>query len=192
MSKTLLVLEESDFVEKFVGALANMHELSAVEWMQQSPSSPFQDIIRIETLQGAIFRLGLSWVEDEEVEEDFDEAFTQYLLQRSFQTLGCSCREQESQLEDLEIQLENEVLRFRLRLSESPLGEAIASLKHKITEIDRLEHPALDRMARDAYPYLEEWKSESLSPEIDRLGRRELIFRYAQQWQEGWRPIICR
>ena len=186
----LLAWEESDFVEKIVSGLSSVENIRAVEWIQQSPYSLYQDIIRIETCQGAIFRLGLSWVEDEEVEEDFDGAFRQHILKESFQRLGCSCATQKRQLKDLEAQLDTEVLRFRSSLAESPLGEAIAALKQEIAEIDRIEHPPLDKMAADAYPYLELWIAEQKGSAIEGMGTRALIFQYAQEWRAGWRPKV--
>ena len=136
--------------------------------------------------RGAIFRLGLSWVEDEEVEEDFDDAFTHYLLQKSFEELGCSCNTQRQQLEDLEVQLHTEVLQFRSSLAKSAVWgkEAIATLKQEIDEIDQIEHPPLDTMARDAYSYLDQWITEQENSEIEGLGTRALILRYAQEWLE--------
>ena len=186
------VWEESDFVERIVTVLARVEGIVGVEWIQQSPYSSYQDVIRIETWQGAVFRLGLSWLNDEEVEEDYDDAFTHYLLQRSFEELGCSCGTQKSRLTDLEAQLETEVLRFRSSLAESPLGEAIASLKQTIAEIDREEHPVLDRMARDAHPYLIEWIGQQEDSEIERLEYRALSFRYVKEWIAGWRPPRSR
>ena len=73
--------------------------------------------------------MGLSWVDEEEVEEDYDDAFTQYLLAKAFEELGCSCSDQRNQLKELEVQLETGVLRFRSRLAKSALGQAIADLK---------------------------------------------------------------
>lgn len=180
--------DESDFIEKIVHVLSRLEIVSGVEWIQQSPSSPFQDIIRIETGRGVVLRLGLSWVDEEEVEEDFDDAFRQYFLARSFETLGCSCVVQRQELEELEAQLDTEVTRFRSSLAETPLGEAIVSLKRTITEIDREEHPVLDRMARDAYPYLYEWIGQQENSRIEALEYRELSFRYAKEWIAGWRP----
>ncbi|MYC35772.1 MAG: hypothetical protein F4X66_02495 [Chloroflexi bacterium] len=188
LGHTHLDWDESDLVEKIVNDLARVEEIYEVEWIQQSPHSSYQDLIRIETWRGAIFRLGLSWVEDEEVEEDFDDAFTHYLLQKSFEELGCSCNTQRQQLEDLEVQLHTEVLQFRSSLAKSPLGEAIATLKQEIDEIDLIEHPPLDTMAKDAYPYLDQWITEQESSEIEGLGSRALILRYAKEWLIGWRP----
>ena len=54
--------------------------------------------------------MGLSWVDDKDVEEDYDDAFTQYLLAKEFEELGCSCSEQRNQLKELEVQLETRVL----------------------------------------------------------------------------------
>ena len=186
--KAFRVWEESDFVERTVNDLASIEEIAGVEWIQQSPSSLYQDVIRIETWQGTVFRVGLTWVDDEDVEEDYDDAFTQYLLERSFEELGCSCRPQRKQLKDLKARLEAEVLRFRSRLGKSTLGEAIASLKQEIAEIDEIEHPTLDKSAKDAYAHFNYWISQQESSEIDRLGPRVLIFRFAQEWLSGWRP----
>lgn len=180
--------DESDFVEKIVQDLSHAENVNAVEWIQQSPSSPCQDIIRIETSRGTVFRLGLSWVDEEEVEDDFDDAFRQYFLSRSFEALGCSCAVQRQQLKELEAQLDIEVARFRSSLAESPLGEAIASLKQAIAEIDREEHPVLDRMARDAYPYLDQWIADQEDSVVEGMATRALIFQYAQEWRNGWRP----
>ena len=188
LGHTHLDWDESELVEKIVSDLARVEEIYEVEWIQQGPHSLCQDLIRIETWQGAVFRLGLSWVEDEEVEEDFDDAFTHYLLQKSFEELGCSCGTQRQQLKDLEVQLDTEVLQFRSSLTKSPLGEAIAALKQEIDEIDRIEHPPLDTMARDAYLYLDEWIAVQESSEIEGLGSRALILRYVQEWLIGWRP----
>ena len=184
--------DESDFVEKIVQDLSHAENVNAVEWIQQSPSSPYQDIIRIETSRGTVFRLGLSLVDEEEVEDDFDDAFRQYFLGRSFEALGCSCAVQRQQLKELETQLDIEVTRFRSSLAESPLGEAIASLKQAIAEIDREEHPVLDRMARDAYPYLNEWIGQQENSEIEELEYRALSYRYAKEWIAGWRPTGSR
>ena len=183
-----LIWGESDLVEKIVSDLASVEEICEVEWIQQSPYSLCQALIRIETWQGAVFRLGLSWLQDEEVEEDFDDAFTHYLLEKSFEELGCSCSTQRQQLKGLEVQLDAEVLRFRSSLAKSPLGEAIADLKQEIAEIDRIEHPPLDTMVRNAFPYLDQWITEQEGSEIEGLGSRALIFRYAQSWRAGWRP----
>ena len=71
LGHTHLDWDESDLVEKIVSDLARVEEIYEVEWIQQSPQSLCQDLVRIETWQGAVFRLGLSWVEDEEVEEEF-------------------------------------------------------------------------------------------------------------------------
>ena len=180
--------EESDIVETIVNHLVSMERIVGVEWIQQSPYSLYQDLIRIETWQGAVFRMGLSWVDDEEVEEDYDDAFRHYLLERAFEELGCSCSAQREQLKDLKVRLETEVLRFRARLGKSVLGETVTTLKQEIAEIDKVEHPPLDRMAKDAYPYLDCWISEQDSSEVEQLGYRALIFRYAQKWQDGWRP----
>lgn len=188
LGHTHLDWDESDLVEKIVSDLASVEEIYEVEWIQQGPHSLCQDLIRIETWQGAVFRLGLSWMEDDEVEEDFDDAFTHYLLQKSFQELGCSCNIQRQQLKDLEVQLHTEVLRFRSSLAKSPLGNAIAALKQEIDEIDQIEHPPLDTMARDAYSYLDQWITEQENSEIEGLGTRALILRYAQEWRAGWRP----
>lgn len=188
VGRVRLEWDESDFVERIVRDLSHAESISTVEWIQQSPNSPFQDIIRIETTLGTVFRLALSWVEEEEVEEDFDEAFRQYHLARSFEVLGCSCAVQEHRLKELEAQFDFEVSRFRSSLALSPLGEAIASLKQTISEIDLKEHPKLDRMARDAYPYLEEWIDQQEKSEIEGIGYRELSFRYAREWMAGWRP----
>ena len=185
-----LAWDESDFVEKIVSDLSSVKNIRAVEWIQQSPYSLYQDIIRIETCQGAIFRLGLAWVEDEEVEEDFDDAFRQYILGKSFEVLGCSCAGLRRQLKDLEAQLDTEVLRFRSGLAQSPLGEAIAALKQEIAEIDQIEHPPLDKIASDAYPYLDLWIAEQEDSAIEGLGTRALIFQYAQEWRAGWRPKV--
>jgi len=188
LGHTHLDWDESDLVEKIVSDLANVEEIYEVEWIQQGPHSLCQDLIRSETWRGAVFRLGLSWVEDEEVEEDFDDAFEHYLLQKAFQELGCSCNTQRQQLKDLEVQLRTEVLQFRSSLAKSPLGKAIAALKQEIDEIDRIEHPPLDTMARDACSYLDQWITEQESSEIEGLGTRALILRYAQEWRAGWRP----
>ena len=185
---TPLDWDESDLVEKIVSALASLEEIYEVEWIQQSPNSLCQDLIRIESWQGTVFRLGLSWLEDEEAEENFDDGFTHYLLQKSFEELGCSCNTQRQQLKDLEVRLHTEVLQFHSNLTKSPLGEAIAALKQEIGEIDRIEHPALDMMARDAYPYFDQWIAEQESSEIERLGNRALILQYAQEWRAGWLP----
>ena len=181
--------EESDFVERIVNDLTKVEEIVGVEWIQQSPSSLYQDLIRIETWQGTVFRVGLTWVDDEEGEEDYDDAFTQYLLERFFEELGCSCSAQRKQLKDLKARFEAEVLRFRSRLAKSVLGDEIASLKQEIAEIDKVEHPLLDKSAKDAYPHLDCWLSQLEGSEIEQLGQhRALIFRYAQEWRAGWRP----
>lgn len=187
-SHSLHAWEESDFVERIVNHLASVEEIVGVEWIQQSPCSLYQDLIRIETWQGAVFRMGLSWVDDEEVEEDYDDAFTQYLLAKAFKELGCSCSDQRNQLKELEVQLETRVLRFRSRLAKSALGQAIFGLKQAIAEVDQVEHPPLIGMARDAYPYLDRWISEQDSSEIEQWGRRALIYRYVREWLTGWRP----
>lgn len=186
-SHSLQAWEESDFVERIVNHLASVEEIIGVEWIQQSPHSLYQDLIRIETWQGAVFRMGLSWVDEEEVEEDYDDAFTQYLLAKAFEELGCSCSEQRNQLKELEIQLETRVLRFRSRLAKSALGQTISDLKQAIAEVDQVEHPPLVGMARDAYQYLDGWISEQDSSEVEQLGHRALISRYAQEWLAGWR-----
>ncbi len=186
--KSFRVWEESDFVERTVNDLASIEEIAGVEWIQQSPSSLYQDVIRIETWQGTVFRMGLTWVDDEEVEEDYDDTFTQYLLERSFEELGCSCGAQRKELKDLKARLEAGVLRFRSRLAKSTLGQAIASLTQEIAEIDQVEHPLLDKSAKDAYPHFGYWIAQQEGSEIERLGHRALIFRYAQDWQAGWRP----
>ena len=72
--------EESDFVEEIVSDLESLEGVSGVEWIQQFPYNLYQDLIRIETWQGDVFRLGIGWVADEEIEEGFDEAFTHYLI----------------------------------------------------------------------------------------------------------------
>lgn len=187
-----LVLDGSDVVEKIVSDLSRVEDIRAVEWIQQSVYSLYQDIIRIETCQGAILRLGLSWVEDEEVEEDFDDAFRQYFLEKSFEMLECSCAAQRLQLEHLEAQFYTELLRFCSGLTESSLGQKIAVLKREIAEIDRIEHPLLDKMAVGAYPYIDLWIAEQESSVIEGLGTRELIFQYAQEWRAGWRPAAAR
>ena len=183
-----LTWDESDIVEEVVSNLASVEEICGAEWIQQSPYSSCQDLIRIETWQGAVFRLGISWVEDDEAEEDFDDALTHYLLQQAFEEQGCSCSTQRQQLKDLEVQLDTEVLRFRSHLARSSLGEAIAALKQEIAAIDREEHPPLDGMAREAFPYLDQWITELESLESAGLGIREQILRYAQEWRAGWRP----
>ena len=188
MNSNPLVIDESDLVEQIVCDMASLEEIFEVEWMQQSPYSRCQDIVRIVTSQGAVFRLGLSWVEEEEVEGDFDDLFKHYLLQKSFQELWCSCDTQRQQLKDLEIQLNAEVLRFRSSLADSPLGEAISALKQEIAAIDRIEHLSLDRMAKDAFSCLEQWIAEQDLPVIEGSGIRALLFRYAQEWRTGWRP----
>ena len=183
--------DESDFVEEIVSDLGSLEGVCGVEWIQLSPHSEYQDLIRIETWQGDVFRLGISWVQDEEIEDTFDDAFTQYLLERSFEEVGCSCSIQRQQLKELEIQLDSEALRFRSSLDESPTGEAVAHLKRSIAEIDRIEHPGLNAMAREAFPYLDQWIEEKVkeeNSEAERLGSRDLIFRYAQAWYAGWRP----
>ena len=184
----VLAWDESDFVEKIVCGLSNIENVDAVEWIQQSPNSMYQDLVRIETVQGSIFRLGLSWVEDEEVEEDFDDAFRQYFLAKSFELLGCSCAKRKLQLKGLAAQLDIEVLEFRGSLVKSPLGEAIAALKQEIAEIDLLEHPHLDKMAADAYPYLDQWIADQEDSVVEGMATRALIFQYAQEWRNGWRP----
>ena len=180
--------EESDFVEEIVSDLESLEGVSGVEWIQQSPYSLYQDLIRIETWQGDVFRLGIGWVADEEIEEGFDEAFTHYLMEKSFEEVGCSCRIQRQRLKELEVRLDAEVLRFRSSLAESPLGVEIADLKQTIAEIDRIEHPALDALAKDAFPYLDQWIAEQEDSKTEELENRELIFQYAQAWRACWRP----
>ena len=180
--------EESDFVEEIVSDLESLEGVSGVEWIQQSPYSLYQDLIRIETWQGDVFRLGIGWVADEEIEGGFDEAFTHYLMEKSFEEVGCSCRIQRQRLKELEVRLDAEVLRFRSSLAESPLGVEIADLKQTIAEIDRIEHPALDALAKDAFPYLDQWIAEQEDSKTEELENRELIFQYAQAWRACWRP----
>ena len=182
--------DESDFVEEIVSDLASLEGVCGVEWIQQSPHYECQDLVRIETWQGDVFGLGISWVQDEEIDETFDDAFTQYLLGRSFEEVGCSCSMQRQRLKELEIQLDSEVLRFRSSLVQSPTGEAIAHLKRSIAEIDRIEHPGLDAMAREAARYLAQWIEENTEDGMEDkgLGRRDLILQYAQAWCVGWRP----
>ena len=177
--------DESDFVEEIVSDLESLEGVCEVEWIQQNPHCGYQDLIRIETWQGDVFRLGISWVQDEEIEETFDDAFTQYLLEISFEEVGCSCSMQRQHLKELGVQLDSEVLRFRSSLDESPTGEAVAHLKRTIAEIDRVEHPGLDAMAREAAPHLAQWIEENID---EKLGRRGPIFQYAQAWYAGWRP----
>ena len=180
--------EESDFVEEIVSDLESLEGVSGVEWIQQFPYNLYQDLIRIETWQGDVFRLGIGWVADEEIEEGFDEAFTHYLMEKSFEEVGCSCRLQRQRLKELEVRLDAEVLRFRSSLAESPLGVEIADLKQTIAEIDRIEHPALDALAKDAFPYLDQWIAEQEDSKTEELENRELIFQYAQAWRACWRP----
>ena len=180
--------EESDFVEEIVSDLESLEGVSGVEWIQQFPYNLYQDLIRIETWQGDVFRLGIGWVADEEIEEGFDEAFTHYLMEKSFEEVGCSCRIQRQRLKELEVRLDAEVLRFRSSLAESPLGVEIADLKQTIAEIDRIEHPALDALAKDAFPYLDQWIAEQEDSKTEELENRELIFQYAQAWRACWRP----
>lgn len=188
MSESPFVLEESDFVERIVSNLASMDGVSGVEWIQQSPSSLFQEVIRIETSEGTVSRLGLSWVEDEEVEEDYDEAFAQYLLQEAFLEQECSCSPQRQTLKELEVCLNTEVLRFRSNLADSALGHEIARLKKEIAEVDQVEHPPLNEMARNAYPHLDTWVNEQEALAPAGVGFREIVFRFAQEWLAGWRP----
>ena len=170
--------------------LQSLEGVRGVEWIHLSPYHLCQDLVRIETWQGDVFRLGISWMQDGEDEEMFDDSFSEYLLERAFEEDNCSCHVQRQQLEELEVQLEAEVLRFRLSLADSPIGSAIAALKQTIAEIDRIEHPGLDAMAREAARYLAQWIEENTEDGMEDkgLGRRDLIFQYAQAWYVGWRP----
>ena len=109
-------------------------------------------------------------------------------MEKSFEEVGCSCRIQRQRLKELEVRLDAEVLRFRSSLAESPLGVEIADLKQTIAEIDRIEHPALDALAKDAFPYLDQWIAEQEDSKTEELENRELIFQYAQAWRACWRP----
>ena len=184
--------DEESLTDKIVSDLGDLNGLNRVEWASQGPSEEFRELIRIETRQGTVIRLGITYVEDEDdIQEAFDESLRNHFVDRAFEELGCSCVPYRHRLEELETKYDTEVQRFRLNLANSGLAREIKDLRKEIAEIDRQEHPALDATAREAARFLSVWLEDQVkdgNQEILGLGNRELALLYARAWNTGWRP----
>lgn len=77
---------------------------------------------------------------------------------------------------------------IKLEQSRSPTATAIREVTERIRKVDRVEHPGLDRKAREAVPFYHPW----LVSQIKEHGGQALVEdapqRFAAAWLGGWRP----
>ena len=111
-------------------------------------------------------------------------------LHKSFKKVGCSCHP----LRDEMGQVQAECDRLKLELEQTPPFQRFQELRNKIGEIDANEHPNLNRMAKQAVPFFRVWLFQQLiAGNSVVLGDYEgLGITYAQDWLNGWRPVIER
>lgn len=66
---------DTRLLDEIASNLGSLEGVYSVECIDQGPYSIYQTLIRISTSQGRIFRLGIAFVDDEELVDDFDGSF---------------------------------------------------------------------------------------------------------------------
>lgn len=66
---------DTQLLDEIASNLGSLEGVYSVECIDQGPYSIYQTLIRISTSHGRIFRLGVAFVEDEELVDDFDGSF---------------------------------------------------------------------------------------------------------------------
>ena len=112
-------------------------------------------------------------------------------LERCFEEVGCTCGPLRQELRELQEQHRVETERQKLELENSELARRIGEVREKIFEIDRVEHRALDAIAKQACAFLGVWLLDQVragNTNVLDLGDNDLGRRYAEAWYAGWRP----
>ena len=147
-------------LEMMASYIAGLRGVSSAETICQGHYSTAEYLLRIITEDGQVYRLAVSSVEDEDLEEEFDIVFSNQIIERAFEETGCSCLPLRENLRDLESKFDAECRRLSLELAETEQFAGIGILKEKIAETDQSEHPNLDAIAREATPFMSQWLRE--------------------------------
>ncbi len=68
---------EEELVRETVSNFESLEGVDSVEWTTQSPASLFQDLICVKTHRGAVIRLGIAYLEED---EDVDPFYGRFFL----------------------------------------------------------------------------------------------------------------
>ena len=64
-----------ELVRETVSNFESLDGLESVEWVTQSPYAMFHELIRVRTRRGKTIRLEIAYIDDDELEEAFDDCF---------------------------------------------------------------------------------------------------------------------
>ena len=182
---------EDGLIREVVGIIAGLEGVGDVRLMEGSNNAMFQNFLRVATHSGSVYRFAISCVEDEEDVEAFDESFFRHFIKLAFEEAGCSCQPLRERLGELEAGLDAASRKMRLELAQTVQFAEIAELRDKIVEIDRKEHPHLDKVAGEAIPFFDAWLQEKVEAGIvepPEFIDQSIAVSFANAWFGGWRP----
>lgn len=129
----LIQLMETGVIQEMACNLRALEGVEKVHLTEQGGNQAFQSLIRVTTDKGEVLRLAISYVEDEELEEMFDETVSGDLLVQALEEKGCSCRPLRERAKQLEAQFDAECRRLKRELVNTETFAELDHLRRRIT-----------------------------------------------------------